>query len=365
MSTLAYYIGLMSGSSLDGIDAVLLSIDEQHIKLHQQLLYPLPCNLRESLSQLLAPQPNEVHHAAVAANQLADTFAAACQQLLKEARCDASLIQALGCHGQTIRHCPEQGYTIQLLNAARLAEASGIAVITDFRSRDIAAGGQGAPLAPAFHHVAFGHHDVHRVIVNIGGIANMSNLCPQAPLCGFDSGPGNALMDAWAEYHLGVPFDRDGQWASQGEVIAALLARWLDDDFFHRAAPKSTGRDYFNWHWLQRSLSAAYAPVDVQASLLALTVTSIVDAIERYATDAQEIWLCGGGSHNRVLRQRLSAALAPRLVADTTNLGIGPDWVEACAFAWFAYCFERRRLIYCQEVTGAKAARLLGAYYPR
>ena len=369
------FIGLMSGTSLDGIDAVIADVDgadgansangtPRLLHSHFQPFAPV---LRAELLALQAPCDNELHRAAVAANQLEHAYADEIQALLTKAALGANDITAIGCHGQTIRHRPEAGYTTQLVNGALLAELTGITVVNDFRSRDIAAGGQGAPLLPALHQRLFASPDEHRVIVNIGGIANITNLPPartQKPVTGFDCGPGNALMDEWISLHRGESFDRDGAWAASGHVLPDFYKHLFLNDYFSRPPPKSTGRDGLNLPWLRRALKGDEAPQDVQATLLELTAQGITQAVGNYCAGAQAAYVCGGGAHNRALMARLAALLPDVKIADTGVLGLDADWVEALAFAWFARQTLQREPANLPEVTGAKGLRVLGAIYP-
>jgi anhydro-N-acetylmuramic acid kinase len=362
----AYFIGIMSGTSLDGVDAALVDSAQAAPVLLQTHFCPYDAELREQLLALHQPGHNELDRAAVLGNRLSRLYAQATMDLLEKAGIPAQLIAAIGCHGQTIRHCPEAGrhYTIQLINAALLAELTRITVVADFRSRDIAAGGQGAPLVPAFHAAVFKHAMCHRVIVNIGGIANITSLDPAGPVIGFDCGPGNLLMDAWCLRHTGKTYDEDGQWAATGRVIPALLEDFLADDFFARQPPKSTGRDLFNTQWLEKKICGDEAPQDVQATLLQFTATAIARAIQAHCPSAAEVYLCGGGAHNGLLRHRLIDSLPGRTVTLTDQLGVAADWVEAFAFAWLAQQTMLRKTGNLTEVTGAKGNRILGAIYP-
>ncbi|GAB3264738.1 anhydro-N-acetylmuramic acid kinase [Chitinimonas naiadis] len=359
------YIGLMSGTSLDGIDAALVDFATGQPRLQASLLLPFPPALRAELLALQAPTDNELDRTAQAENALADLYAEAVAQLLRQSQLPASAIAAIGMHGQTIRHRPERGYTLQIGNAARLAELSGITVVSDFRNRDIAAGGQGAPLVPAFHQGIFGG-PVHRVILNIGGIANVTDLPLDGAVRGWDTGPGNVLLDGWIARHQGHAYDADGRWARTGQVSETLLAVLLAAPYFAAPPPKSTGRDLFHLAWLDEQL--AHLPTldtaDVQATLLAFTARSIATEIDRQASGAAEIYVCGGGARNGALMEAIRQLLAPRHLVSTEKLGLHPDWVEAVAFAWLA-----RRCLGGQPgnlpaVTGAKGARVLGAIYP-
>ncbi len=353
----------MSGTSLDGVDAVLLRFRDGAHSLVGQSFTPFDGSLRTKLLALHEPHSDEIHNAAVIGNELAIIYAQAVRELLGKTRTSGASVQAIGCHGQTIRHRPDAGYTIQLGNGALLAELTRNIVVCDFRSRDIAAGGEGAPLVPAFHQATFAHPSIHRVIVNIGGIANLTDLGSES-VQGFDTGPGNMLMDAWIQNHLRKAFDQDGAWAQGGICIDRLLLTLLDHEFFSRKPPKSTGRELFNLQWLSEQLSGTENPRDVQATLLELTVLSIARAIESYCIGANEIYVCGGGAANAALMSRLAAGLPGLPIATTAQLGIEPDWVEACAFAWLA-----RQALLLQpgnlpSVTGATGPRILGAIYP-
>lgn len=358
------YIGIMSGTSLDGIDAVLVDLGQAapHLICSHFQAYPQP--LKKALLALHQPSPNELHKAQLIANRLAREYGDAIHALLEKAGIPNTQVHAIGCHGQTIRHRPEFGYTIQLNNAALLAELSGIQVIGDFRSRDIAAGGQGAPLVPAFHDKVLRHADIHRVILNIGGIANLTDLTPGKNTIGFDTGPGNLLMDAWIAKHRGQSYDQDGQWANSGTIIPELLRQLLEDAFFTGAPPKSTGRDLFNLTWLENHLSGNEMAADVQATLLALTGDSIAKALLQFCEGAQEVYVCGGGAHNAALLAYLQHALPHCRILLTEVLGIDADWMEAIAFAWLAQQTLLLHPANLPAVTGAKHTCVLGAIYP-
>jgi anhydro-N-acetylmuramic acid kinase len=338
--------------------------------MHASAYMPFSDVLRADLLALQAGGTDEIHREALAANELARCYAACTAQLLTTAGRAPSEIRAIGVHGQTIRHCPELGYTRQINNPALLAELTCIDVVADFRSRDIAAGGQGAPLVPAFHQAIFGNPDEARVAANIGGIANISVLDRGKNVIGFDTGPGNVLMDAWISLHQGATYDADGAWAATGQVIPALLAHLLDEPFLKLAPPKSTGRDLFHATWLNTKLAgfSNASPVDVQATLNAFTATSLADAIAAHARDATAVYVCGGGAYNTHLMQQLRQALAERKhgarVESTDALGVSPNHVEALAFAWLAQRHIERAAGNLPSVTGAKGARILGALYP-
>lgn len=361
-----HYIGIMSGTSLDGVDAVLVDLNHPTSSLIQHYFCPYDDDLRTMLLSLHQAGYDELNRAALLSNRLSSLYAQAVQNLLENAGIQPSAVIAIGCHGQTIRHCPEvdRRYSIQLVNAALLAELTQITVITDFRSRDIAAGGQGAPLVPAFHQACFGDPTTHRVIVNIGGIANITSLDPRHTTIGFDCGPGNILMDAWCQRHLAQHFDNDGEWAAKGHVISKLLESLLNEPFFACAPPKSTGRELFNLEWLQRHLHGWEAVEDVQATLLQLTVAAIVQSIQTHCSTASEIYVCGGGAQNAFLMYRLADALPEKSVGLTDQLGIAADWVEAFAFAWLGQQTMLSKSGNLPAVTGAKGNRILGAIYP-
>lgn len=360
------YIGIMSGTSLDGVDVVLADFSGAHPRQLADQHIEFDPKLRAELLALNQSGENELERAALAANQLMHHYARAVQAVLAQASKKPDEIAAIGSHGQTVRHRPELGYTLQLNNAALLAELTDIAVIADFRSRDIAAGGQGAPLVPAFHAAVFQHPSIPRVIANIGGIANLTYLPIGDPIIGFDCGPGNILMDAWSAAHINKPYDVNGAWASSGRVIPALLHALLQEPYFKQPAPKSTGRDLFNLSWLQARMSAKYNPADVQATLLELTVHTLYHAVQNNCPDAQEIFICGGGARNTALLHALCEAFAQKTVkvALTDTLGVGAEQVEALAFAWLARQTMLGKAGNLTTVTGAKHPCILGALYP-
>lgn len=366
------YIGLMSGTSADAIDAALVEITaDQSLRLLATHAQPVAPETRTALEALMIPGDDEVDRAGQLDIALGHMFAEAALELLAQAGVQASTVRAIGSHGQTIRHRPGARFpfTRQIGNPATIAERTGITTVADFRARDMAAGGQGAPLAPAFHDWAFRSDATARVIVNIGGIANVTLLPARAAgvTTGFDTGPGNTLLDQWIRRHLGRQFDNDGAWAATGHVHHDLLAALLADPYFRVPPPKSSGREHFNLPWLERILAAGFghvSPVDVQATLTALTARAIANAVERYSADAREIFTCGGGSHNRVLLQRLRDYLPGRHIDTTTALGLHPDWVEASAFAWLAHQTLAGRPGNLPSVTGASHPVVLGGIYP-
>ena len=358
------YVGLMSGTSLDGVDAVLADLAGPAPRILASAHRPFDAALRAELLALNAPGNGELERAALCANTLSRIYAAAVADVLARASVAATCVRAVGCHGQTVRHRPEAGYTLQLGNAALLAELCGVRVVADFRSRDVAAGGQGAPLAPAFHAAVFRVDSEDRAVLNIGGIANLTWLPPRRSVAGFDCGPGNCLMDRWAELHLGTPLDRDGAWASGARADPELLARLLDEPFFAQPPPKSTGRDLFNEAWLRARLAHGADPQGIQATLLELTARTVADALARNCRGTQRLIVCGGGVRNSALMARLRALLAPLPVESSEQHGIDPSLVEATAFAWLARQALEEKPASLPSVTGARGARVLGAIYP-
>ncbi len=366
------YAGLMSGTSLDGIDAVLVDWpggDERSMKVLGHVHQTYEVALRDELLALNQPGTDEIHRCAVAANGVALAYAATVQALLDRCGIDAAQVRAVGAHGQTVRHRPggepATRYTVQLINSAMLAEACSIDVVSDFRSRDMAAGGQGAPLVPAFHAARFAMPGVDQAILNLGGIGNLTLLAADGRVGGFDCGPGNALLDLWAQRNLGTPMDDGGRWAASGQVDAALLNDLLSEPFFALAPPKSTGRDLFNQAWLDARLRARpLAPQDMQATLAELTARSACDALKRHMPDVRLLSVCGGGAFNSHLMARLAGLLPLTTVRTTAQVGLPADQVEAVAFAWLARAFDRREAGNRPDVTGAAGPRILGALYP-
>jgi anhydro-N-acetylmuramic acid kinase len=362
------YIGLMSGTSLDGVDGALVDIRPGAITTLSAAYLPFPPRLRAELMALQTAGHDEIEREALAANQLARYYADCVALLLADATLTNAQIRAIGVHGQTIRHRPELGYTRQTNNPALLAELTGIDVIADFRSRDIAAGGQGAPLVPAFHGAMFGQPGQSRVVVNIGGISNISVLHADGSVSGFDTGPGNVLMDAWIARHLGHDFDADGAWAATGAEIPDLLALLLEEPYFALPAPKSTGRDLFHPDWLAARLTGftGASAADVQFTLTRLTAVTIAAAIRCHGPSTDAVYVCGGGACNGTLLRELAVALdGQATVESSAALGVAPNRVEALAFAWLACRFTQREAGNLASVTGAKGGRILGALYPR
>ncbi|MES2017365.1 MAG: anhydro-N-acetylmuramic acid kinase [Pseudomonadota bacterium] len=359
------YIGLMSGTSMDGVDGVLADFDGDAMRTIEAAFTPFSPQLRADLMALQAAGPNEIEREALAANALAACYGACVAALLPAA--GGVAVRAVAVHGQTIRHRPELGFTRQTNNPALLAELTGLDVIADFRSRDVAAGGQGAPLVPAFHRAQFGKPGHTRAVVNIGGIGNISVLHADGRTGGFDTGPGNVLLDGWIARHQGHAYDDGGAWAASGTVDSGLLQRLMGEPYFALPAPKSTGRDLFHLDWLDAMLADAgpLAAQDVQATLVALTARTIADAIGSEAGAVEAVYVCGGGAYNPVLLRALAAALGETTtVATTAVLGVAPNRVEALAFAWLGYRFQKREAGNLPAVTGARGPRILGALYP-
>lgn len=368
------FIGLMSGTSLDGADAVLIEwadTDANPLRVLGHVHRPFDPALAAELLALNASGADELHRAALAGNALARLYAAAVAQLLDEAGVAAAEVRAIGAHGQTVRHRPQafdaSGYTLQLNSPALLAELTGIDVVADLRSRDVAAGGQGAPLVPAFHRALFARPGEALAVLNLGGIANLTLLGAEGSVLGFDCGPANALLDHWVRQHRGEAFDAGGRWATSGAVDSSLLAALQSEPYFEQPPPKSTGRDLFHPQWLERHLDArgGSAAEDVQATLAELTVWACARDLQRHLPAAATLLVCGGGAFNAHLIQRLSARLTGVRVVSTAERGLPPDQVEAAAFAWLARAFVRRETASLPSVTGARGSRVLGALYPR
>ncbi len=358
------YAGLMSGTSLDGVDAVLVDFSSRPFRILSHAHAAFEAGLRESLLALMSPGFDEIERAGNLGSILARQYAHAIDLVLLRSGIPAGEVRAIGCHGQTIRHRPSQGFTLQIGNPALLAELAGIPVVADFRSRDMAAGGQGAPLVPAFHAEAFADPAEDRVVVNIGGIANVTLLPRAGPILGFDTGPGNCLMDLWAQKHLGKGFDAGGAWAAGARPMDTLLARMLEEPYFALPPPKSSGRELFNEGWLLERLGPSDNPQAVQATLLELTAESIARAIESSGPATTRVIACGGGARNDALMGRLRERLAPRGVEPSAAHGLPEDQVEATAFAWLAQRTLEGRPGNLPAVTGASGPRVLGAVYP-
>jgi anhydro-N-acetylmuramic acid kinase len=354
----------MSGTSLDGVDAVLAEFAGAKPRVLGAVCLPFDAGLRAELLALNRPGENEIERSALAANTLARLYAEAVREVLARAETPAARVRAIGCHGQTVRHRPERGYTAQIGNAALLAELCGIRVVADFRSRDVAAGGQGAPLVPAFHAETFSDRAESRVVLNLGGIANLTWLPRGGKVTGFDTGPANCLLDAWAFRNLGTAMDRDGAWAAGGTPVARLLQRMLEEPYFAAPPPKSTGRHHFDEAWIEARLAPGEPPRDVQATLVELSARSIAEAIGRFCPGAARVIACGGGTRNRALMVRLAAQLASAPLETSERHGVEPTHVEALAFAWLARQALEGKAGNLPAVTGARGARVLGAIYP-
>ena len=359
------YAGVMSGTSLDGIDAVVA--DFQHgCKLLAATHIGFPSELRRELLGLQVSGPDEIVRAARASNTLADLYAHAIRSVCMAADVEAHDLVAAGVHGQTVRHRPQEGWTSQLNNPSRVAEKAYVTVVADFRMRDIAAGGHGAPLVPAFHAAMFRDARAHRVVANLGGIANITDLPPQGAVRGFDTGPANVLLDTWHARHRGGAYDAGGAFAASGTVEASVLDAMLREPYFAERPPKSTGRDLFNEAWLDRLAGAFKGRAqDMQATLAELTAQTLANAIREHCSDAQELYLCGGGAMNGDLVRRIEEALPGVRVGPTDAIGVASDQVEALAFAWLARETVAGRPGNVPEVTGAHGPRVLGAIYPR
>lgn len=363
------YIGLMSGTSADAIDAVLVDLQANPTLLgHHSLI--LPSLVQQKIHALSLPDANEIDRMGSLDAELGQLFAQASCDLMNKARVTACDVIAIGSHGQTIRHrppgSPQGAFTVQIGDPNVIAELTGITTVADFRRRDMAAGGQGAPLVPAFHQAIFKHQKHDRVILNIGGMANITWLPTHKKTLGFDTGPGNVLMDSWINSHTGKSYDTNGEWAAAGRVSRELLDNLLADAFFLLPPPKSTGREHFNRTWLDanlKKLTEQLSAVDVQATLLELTATSIANSINQLSPDTKEIFVCGGGAYNTQLIQRLEKLLRDSTVASTSILGINPQWIEAMAFAWLAQQTMLRQSGNLCAVTGAKREVILGGIY--
>jgi anhydro-N-acetylmuramic acid kinase len=363
-----YFLGLMSGTSMDSIDAVAMDFHHQTPSLVATHQKEIPASLKQKLLELcqLPQQPllGELD------SEIGELFALTALELLHQQQIPVQVIRAIGSHGQTVYHQPptatRHGYSQQIGDPNIIALRTGITTVADFRRKDMAAGGQGAPLVPAFHREVFCSAQKNRVIANIGGMANITVLPIRGDITGFDTGPGNVLLDAWIYQQLGKTYDAHGAWARQGKINTDLLSHFLADDFFKQPPPKSTGREHFNLHWLEQRIAVITASLpapDVQATLTALTARSIADAIHTQALATDEIFVCGGGAHNTLLMQLLRDYLRKPL-SDTSALGIAPDWVEAAAFAWLAKQTLEGKPGNLPSVTGAKHPVVLGGIYP-
>ncbi|RYY73226.1 MAG: anhydro-N-acetylmuramic acid kinase [Gammaproteobacteria bacterium] len=367
MST-EYYLGLMSGTSADAIDLAIVDFHQNKSELIGSHSLPLTPEIRHQIHSLTIPGHNEIDRLGQLDCQLAELFALAISQLLGKLGLNPQQIMAIGSHGQTIRHRPpgnrDASFTLQIGDPNIIAERTGITTVADFRRRDMAAGGQGAPLVPAFHHAVFQSTSVDRVVINIGGMANVTWLPKSGKTLGFDTGPGNVLMDVWILKHLGKAYDTNGDWAASGTPDSELLLQLLSHEFFSQLPPKSTGREAFNLEWLSSMLKhKTLHAADVQATLLQLTAHSIVKDIKKLATEECEIYVCGGGAYNLNLMTELALQLPQSKVATTEELGVAPEWIEAMAFAWLARQTMMRKAGNLSAVTGANREIILGGIY--
>jgi len=358
------YIGLMSGTSMDGIDAVAVSFGDNSIHIAGTHERPYPDTLRRALLNAAAtPVDQPIENIGSIDRQVGECFCDAALELLDKSGISAGDVVAVGSHGQTVRHQPDAvaPYSLQIGNPVTIAAGTGITTVADFRSADIAAGGQGAPLVPPFHEWLFGGTGHERVILNIGGISNVTLLSNDgSPVVGFDTGPGNTLLDRWVQRHRRTPFDHDGNWAASGACVNELLESLLSFGYFGLAPPKSTGLEDFNLEWLLQHDPDAYDPADVQATLAELTARTIADSVRQYAAATKELYVCGGGAHNADLLQRIARSL-PETSLDTTQaVGLDPDWVEAVAFAWLAMRTVNNETGNLPSVTGASQEVVLG-----
>lgn len=363
-----HYIGLMSGTSADAIDAVLVTLPARGaLTLLASHSHPIPEKTKQTIHSLAVPGTDEIDRLGTLHTELGDLFAAAALAVLRAGKLTAKDVRAIGSHGQTVRHRPtgKFPFSLQIGNPSVIAERTGITTVADLRARDLAAGGQGAPLVPAFHQFLFHARDRHRAIVNIGGIANVTYLPASntQPVLGFDTGPGNTLLDTWIRQHLGKTHDANGQWAGGGHPSDTLLEKLLADPYFAAPPPKSTGREQFHSDWLTKKIPTGLRPQDVQATLAELTARGIADAIRRFLPACDEVFVCGGGAHNRDLMERLRARLKPLPLATTDALGLAPDWVEATAFAWLAHQTLEGQPGNIPSVTGAQRPVVLGGIY--
>ena len=357
---------------MDAIDAVIVQFDAAGSpNTIAHFSKPFPNELKSDLVDLIQPDwSGSLRHIAELNVKLGTLYAETAISLIDHSNIQKKRIKAIGNHGQTICHQPDAlpHFSWQLGDANRIAELTGITTIADFRNRDIAAGGEGAPLVPAFHQAVFSHPEKTRIVLNIGGIANISLLSPHHHTLGFDTGPGNSLMDAWCLEKQGKPFDNNGDWAAQGKVIPSLLDQLMSEPYFKRSYPKSTGKEYFNLQWLSTYLTDSMKPADVQATLLEVTALSIVEGIKLASLSTgltiDEIYVCGGGGKNSLLMQRLTQLLSPATVDKTDGLGVDADWVESIAFAWLARQTTLGLPGNLPSATGASGPRVLGAIYP-
>jgi len=352
----------MSGTSLDGVDTVLIDVTDGQFTLVAQHHLAFPAQLKEQVLSICNGTKDELHLCAITSNELSQLYALGVLAVLKQSATSSSLVYAIGCHGQTVRHMPPQ-YTVQLINGALLAELTSINVVCDFRSRDMAATGQGAPLVPAFHRSLFQKENEDVFVVNIGGMANVSFLKNDGVVLGYDTGPGNVLMDAWCQVHTQQDYDKNGEWAASGQVNEALLLAMMEENYFTLPAPKSTGRELFNLPWLKQFAVQGISDKDVMATLTQLTVNSIAKEVQRLSQRG-EVIICGGGALNGYLMNTLQQQLKNYNVLSCAQLDLDPQCIEAMAFAWLAQQCVERKPANVPGVTGALGERILGAIYP-
>ena len=369
MKTPQYYIGLMSGTSINAIDAALVSLSSTHIKLIETHTETIPFPLKQAIKELCSPGFNAIHRLGSMDTQLGRLFANTTLNLLKKTSIPRTAIQAIGSHGQTIRHEPnhEFPFSIQIADPNTIAAHTGITTIADFRRRDMAHSGQGAPLTPAFHQFLLQHLPEDQWVLNIGGVSNATHIQNNSVIAGFDTGPGNLLLDSWCEKHTGRPFDNHGEWAASGSIHPELLEHLLEHPFFKAPHPKSTGRETFHIEWLTsiiKKMPHPISPNDVQTTLVELTAQTIADSILNHQINPTTIRACGGGANNHYLIKRLSSLCKQHTVITTSSIGIEPEWVEACAFAWLAQQTLHKKTIDLNTVTGATRPSILGAIYP-
>ncbi|MCB1615667.1 MAG: anhydro-N-acetylmuramic acid kinase [Pseudomonadales bacterium] len=363
------FIGLMSGTSVDGVDCVAVDFRQNTLSIINTAFTQYPDNIRKQITGLFQPGSDEIRRTGELDIVLGALYADAVLDLISKSKIRPANIAAIGCHGQTVRHCPPSdsrlGFTLQIGNPHIIAQKTGITTIADFRSADMASGGQGAPLVPAFHRAVFHSSKKDRVILNIGGIANITILKKNGSVYGFDTGPGNTLLDNWIQKTLGEHYDKNGDWSAGGQMHKELLKNLLSDTYLQAPAPKSTGPEHFNLGWLQKKLAdfQAIPDRDIQATLVHLTAESITTAINTLDETVDEVFVCGGGSHNTHLMQTIQNKLLPITVDTTSSLGVDADWVEAVAFAWLAKCRIEMKPGNLPLVTGARRPAILGAIY--
>lgn len=365
---MSLYIGLISGTSADAVNAALVQFSGDHIELRATSVTPIPPVLRRQILDLYSPGFDEIDRCGVLDRQLGKLFGDCALRLLASTNTPPGSVSAIGSHGQTVRHRPTASlpFTLQIADPNTIAQVTGIPTVADFRRRDIACGGEGAPLAPGLHHALFASSEETRAVLNIGGIANLTILPAAGAAIGFDTGPGNGLMDSWVHRHLGMDYDKGGAWASTGRVNDPLLKRLMAHAYFSQPPPKSTGREEFTLAWIDQILAdfPKIAAADVQATLLQLTVDTITEAIGIYCPVSAKVYVCGGGIHNDFLIERLRARLTPRPLSSTAQLGLDPDWVEAVTFAWLAMRTRNNLFGNLKDVTGAQESAVLGCIYP-